>query len=115
MADGKVAEIIEMKEERMKEALAMAWRVHESPQKHFLLKKIRSSHNSKEVIFSFPAYGAPRDWFSGRTFGQIQINLVLFPSLRSIGNDEAAMVNEAFLLRFQDIIGKSSLQAKVIN
>ena len=104
-----------MKEERMKEALAMARKAQECRDKHeyFLLQKISSS--PKEVIMSFPASGAPRDWFSGKSFGETQINLELFPSLRSVGNDEAAKVNEAFLNRFQEILERSTLKEKVIN
>ena len=114
-AGGEAAEGIEMREETMKEAWAMAWKAQQcrDKHKHFLSQKISSS--SKEVIMSFPASGAPRDWFSGKSFGETQINLELFPSLRSVGNDEAAKVNGAFLNRFQEILESSTLKVKVIN
>ncbi|MQL05688.1 hypothetical protein EI015_26830, partial [Escherichia coli] len=62
---------------------------------------------------SFPGSGTIKDWYSGKPFGEIEINLNLFPSLKSIGVSEAALVNEAFQRRFEAILAKSSLVAEV--
>ncbi|KAF7806130.1 protein EDS1L-like [Senna tora] len=96
-----------LKEERLKKAYSQAFKAHTlKSDKLYLVEKTRSI--SSEVIISFPGFGPVKDWFSGTSFGDTQINLNLFPSLRSIGNDEAASVNKAFLHRFEALLGKPS-------
>jgi len=93
---------------------AVSWRAHRSPDRPYLIEKI-SRNGTSEVIISFPGSGAVRDWYSQRNFGETKIDLNLFPSLKSIGNDEPALVNEFFSKRFQDILlDRSSLADKVL-
>lgn len=114
MAGGseRLGETIELKEERIKKAFSLALKAHKSPGKLFLLEKIRGS-SPPEVIISFPECGSVKDWFSETPFGETKINLTHFPSLRSVGNDEAALVNKAFLQRFEAILGKPSFVDEV--
>ncbi|KAF7842807.1 protein EDS1L-like [Senna tora] len=98
-------ESIVLKEERLKKAYSQAFKAHTSD-KLYLVEKTRGI--SSEVIISFPGFGPVKDWFSETLYGDTQINLSLFPSLRSIGNDEAAFVNKAFLQRFEAVLGKPS-------
>lgn len=103
---------IEMKADQIEKAFSTAWKAHKSPEKHYLVEK-NTRVNPSEVIISFPASGSVKDWYSGTTFGETKIDLKLFPSLKSIGNNEAAKVNEAFLKRFQDILDKSAFKDEV--
>lgn len=84
-------------------ALALSLKAYESPDKPYLLEEIRSN-NPPKVFISFPPCGSVKDWYSQKPFGESQINRDLFPSLRSIGNNEAALVNKSFLQRFEAIL-----------
>ncbi|TKY73449.1 EDS1L protein [Spatholobus suberectus] len=99
--------------ELIKKACALAFKAHKSPKKCYLLKKIVNSSSKVNLIISFPGSWVASDWFVRKPFGVTNINLALFPSLRSLGNDQAALVNEAFLLRFQSILSNSSLKSEV--
>ncbi|XP_020235415.1 protein EDS1L [Cajanus cajan] len=98
-----------MRREFIEKACVVSLKAHKSPDKPYLVEKISRS----EVIICFPGSDAVRDWYSQTNFGQTKINLDLFPPLRSIGNDEPALVNEAFLKRFQAILLKPALPAEV--
>ncbi|KAE9587384.1 hypothetical protein Lal_00004843 [Lupinus albus] len=101
-----------LKEELIKKACSLAFKAHKSPEKSYLSEKIKIS--SEPILFiSFPGLWDHTKWFSKKPFGVTKIDLNLFPSLRSVGNDEAALVNEAFLLRFQNILDNSSLKFEV--
>lgn len=101
-----------MKGEFIEKAYAGSVKAHKSPNKPFLVEKIIK--DSVVVTICFPGSGSAKDWYSNTNFGETKIDLTLFPSLRSIGNDEAALVNEAFLKRFLDILAKSSLKDEVL-
>ncbi|KAK7281856.1 hypothetical protein RIF29_10177 [Crotalaria pallida] len=88
--------------EQIERAFALAWK-HKASDKPYHLDK--SGRNNEVIIITFPASGSIRDWYSGKAFGDTKVNLKLFPSLRSIGNDEAAFVNEEFQRRFDAILG----------
>lgn len=113
-ASGRLGESIEMRAERIEKAFTVSSKAHKSPEKHYLVEKISRS-NPPEVTISFPASGDFKDWYSKTTFGETKIDLSLFPTLRSIGNSEAALVNEASLQRFQDILAKSPLKDEVLS
>ncbi|KAL2340847.1 hypothetical protein Fmac_008787 [Flemingia macrophylla] len=93
----------------IEKACALSLKAHKSPDKHYFVEKV----NRNEVIIYFPGSEAVKDWYSQTNFGETKVDLHLFPSLKSIGNEEPALVNEAFLKRFQDIFHRSALQAKV--
>jgi len=103
-----------MRGEVIEKAYAGCWRAHRSPDKPYLVEEIGRKDPS-EVIISFPGSGAVKDWYSRRNFGETKIDPSLFPSLRSIGNGEPALVNEAFSKRFKDILlARPSLAEKVL-
>ncbi|KAG5019759.1 hypothetical protein JHK87_015614 [Glycine soja] len=102
-----------MRGEVIEKAYAGSWKAHKSPDKPYLIEKI-NRNDPQEVIFCFPGSGAVRDWYSQKNFGETKIDLGLFPSLRSIGIDEQAFVNEAFQKKFQEILSaKPSLADEV--
>lgn len=103
-----------MRGEVIEKAYAGSWKAHKSPDKPYLIEKI-NRNDPQEVIFCFPGSGAVRDWYSQKNFGETKIDLGLFPSLRSIGIDEQAFVNEAFQKKFQEILSaKPSLADEVL-
>ncbi|TKY73451.1 EDS1 protein [Spatholobus suberectus] len=110
----RLGENTEMRGEVIEKAFGWSMKAHKSPDKPYLVEKIRR-YDPPEVIICFPGSGAVKDWYSQKNFGETKINLDRFGSLRSIGNDEAALVNEAFLKRFEDILVKPSLEAEVEN
>ncbi|BAT79574.1 hypothetical protein LR48_Vigan04g055000 [Vigna angularis] len=94
---------MEKRGELIEKAYGGSLRAHKSPDRPYLIEKI-SRNDPSEVIISFSGSGAVKDWYSQRNFGETKIDLSLFPSLRSIGSDEPALVNETFLKRFHGII-----------
>ncbi|CAK8530563.1 unnamed protein product [Lathyrus sativus] len=110
-APGTGINIKELTPERIEKSFSASLKAHSYKAPYFLEKNSRS--NPKEVIISFSASGGFKDWYSKTNFGEIKIDLTLFPSLRSIGNNEPALVNQYFLQRFQEILAKSSLQNEV--
>ncbi|KAI4343796.1 hypothetical protein L6164_011104 [Bauhinia variegata] len=111
MAGGRFGEMVGIREEVIKRACILAFKAHKSSDKTYLVEKSRSS--SSQVIISFPGSWCVNDWFSGKPFGETKIDLEMFPSLRSVSNDEAALVNQAFLRRFQSILTSPSFQSEV--
>lgn len=112
MADGSESIARELKDDRIKKAYSQALKAQKSQDKLFLVETFR---NSSEIIISFSgSSGSVRDWFSETPFGETKINLSDFPSLRSIGNDEPAFVNKAFLQMFLAVLGKQSFLNEVI-
>ncbi|KAK9277808.1 hypothetical protein L1049_027364 [Liquidambar formosana] len=110
MAGARLGDCIEMQEGRIKRACSLAMKAHKSTGKPYILEKSRSS---PDAVFSFAGSWSVNDWFAGKSFGEKKIDIGLFPSLRSIGNDEVAVVNEAFLRRFEAILEKQSFQSEV--
>lgn len=100
MAGGTASSVnnIVLNEDPINKALALFLKAHRSPEKPYLVEKIRGSPS--KVIFIFPCCGSVKDWYSETPFGESPINLTHFPSLKSVGNDEAALVNKSFLQRF---------------
>lgn len=91
-------------------ACSLAMKARTSQSQPFLLEKpIISSY----AIFAFTGSWSIDNWYSQNSFGVSKIDLNLFPSLRSIGNDETAFVNESFLKHFMIILTNSQLREKV--
>ncbi|MED6174889.1 defense response [Stylosanthes scabra] len=109
--------LLGLKVELIKKACALAFKAHKSPKKYYLLekkkKKNRKWFEDDHIIISFHGSWASTDWFVGKSYGDTMINQELFPSLKSIFNDEVAFVNEAFQLRFESILSNSSLKHEV--
>ncbi|KAL3513270.1 hypothetical protein ACH5RR_025987 [Cinchona calisaya] len=111
MVEGGLGEIIGLKEELIKKACNLAMKAHlKSPEKPYVCEKSRSS---TEAVFAFPGTWAVTDWYSKKPFGETKINTALFPSVKRIGMDELAVVNEAFSCRFEQLISKSQLKREV--
>ncbi|KAH9719997.1 protein eds1-related [Citrus sinensis] len=112
MASERLGEVISMKEEVIKNACSIAMKAHKLPEKQLYL--VEKNRGSSDVIFSFPGSWTISDWFSRSPFGEKMIDPhpPQFASLRSIGNDQVATVNEAFLTRFQAILPQ--LQSEVV-
>ncbi|XP_057761995.1 protein EDS1-like [Arachis stenosperma] len=98
--------------EMIEKAISLAWKAHKTPEKPFILEKNRKG-DPQQVFISFPASGSAKDWYSQKPFGEVPIDLDLFPSLKSIGYNDAAKVNEAFQGRFQAILSKPLLETEV--
>ncbi|KAJ7956299.1 Enhanced disease susceptibility 1 [Quillaja saponaria] len=94
----------------MKKICSLAFKALRLTDKPYHVEETRSS---SEIFISFQGSWSVNEWFAGNPFGETKIDLQLFPSLRSIGNDEAALVNEAFLNKFKAILGSSSLENEV--
>ncbi|PIA62308.1 hypothetical protein AQUCO_00200359v1 [Aquilegia coerulea] len=93
-------------------ACSLSMNAHNSVTSTFLLDK---THSSSHAVFAFPGSWSIENWFSCKPFGSSDINRSLFPSLRSVGNAETAVVNESFLRQFETILRASNLQEEVRN
>lgn len=89
-----------LRQDHINKACLLAMKAHKSPEKPYLLDK----SSKTDVIFSFAGTWSVEDWFTTNPFGERKIDRDQFPSLRSIGIDEVATVNEAFLNRFLTIL-----------
>ncbi|KAK8598844.1 hypothetical protein V6N13_076790 [Hibiscus sabdariffa] len=118
MGSFTLEEISGFSEELIKKTCLIAMAAHKSPDKLFL---VEYSRTSSDVFFSFPGSWSADHWFTRQPFGEIKVDQsdLLCPndkvatSLRSIGRDELATVNEGFLRRFERILATSSLQTEV--
>lgn len=112
MAGGTVGERITAREELTRRACSLAMKAHwSSAGKPYICEKARSS--SSEVIFAFSGSWESGEWFAHKPFGETKIKAELFPSLKTIGSNQAAGVNEAFLRRFEAVLANSSLTNEV--
>ncbi|XP_039160054.1 protein EDS1L isoform X2 [Eucalyptus grandis] len=75
-------------------------------------QELNICNRSSEVIVAFPRSWSPEDWFpkdsKAKSFGDDRIDRKKCPSLRSIGLDEDARVNKAFMERFLRILDDES-------
>ncbi|GMJ00192.1 hypothetical protein like AT3G48080 [Hibiscus trionum] len=120
MGSFTLPEISGFSEELIKKACLIAMAAHKSPDNLFF---VEHSRTSSDVFFSFPGSWSAVHWFTRQPFGEIKVDQsdLLCPkgndkvatSLRSIGRDELATVNEGFLRRFEMILANSSLQIEV--
>ncbi|CAI8585523.1 unnamed protein product [Vicia faba] len=65
------------------------------------------------VVIRFPGSWVQTDWFVTKPFGETKIDLAHFPLLKSVGNDETALVNQTFLNRFDRLFKFSSIISEV--
>lgn len=118
MAGGTLGDNIGLREEVINKACALAFEAHnKSPRERYLSEKVRTSspEAASYLIVSFPGSWVDTDWFATKPFGETKVDLALFPSLTSVGNDEAALVNEAFLKTFDRVLKTSSITSEVCN
>ncbi|XP_021719028.1 protein EDS1L-like isoform X2 [Chenopodium quinoa] len=109
---GMAGESVGLSEEFIGRACAVAIKAHKSSTgKPFICEISRSSLS--EVIFGFTGTWDLGDWFTHKPFGEAKINLNHFPSLKTIGSNEAATVNQAYLQRFEALLEKTSFKNEV--
>ncbi|XP_042496406.1 protein EDS1-like [Macadamia integrifolia] len=74
-------------------------------------RSYHSENYSSYFIIAFHGSGTTiGDWYSGKPFGETSVGLKkLFPFLKSIGNDEIAVVNGKFLQQFKDLLKPDAL------
>ncbi|WOG95893.1 hypothetical protein DCAR_0415222 [Daucus carota subsp. sativus] len=102
-------------EELIKKACELSMKAHEccDESNQYIYKECQWSLPAA-ALFSFAGVWSVRDWFDESScYGETDIDLDLFPSLKSIGNQEPALVNQAFLCRFRAILENSSLSVEV--
>ncbi|PIN04906.1 Carboxylesterase [Handroanthus impetiginosus] len=111
MMRGRLGENLGLKEEIIQKACRLSMKAHEkSPAKPYIHEKTRGS---TEVFFAFCGSWRVGDWCSTKPFGEVKVNRSRFPSMKSVGNEEIALVNEAFSRRFDEILSRSSLATEV--
>ncbi|KAF8006002.1 hypothetical protein BT93_K0321 [Corymbia citriodora subsp. variegata] len=99
-----------VEDEVIKAALSASIEARDNPKEpSFIVRKINSSPS--QVLVAFTGSWSPDDWFAGdgnaKPFGETKIDEKEFPSLRRLGIDGFAKVNEAFMARFLRILDDS--------
>ncbi|CAA0820822.1 Protein EDS1B [Striga hermonthica] len=111
MGNNRLGDIIGLKEEIIQRACKLSMKAHDkSPFKPFVVEKARGS---TETFFAFPGSWAAGDWYGKNSFGDGKVDVSKFPSLKSVGYDEIALVNEAFSRRFEELLERTSLATEV--
>uniref|UniRef100_A0A7N0TZS6 Uncharacterized protein n=1 Tax=Kalanchoe fedtschenkoi TaxID=63787 RepID=A0A7N0TZS6_KALFE len=107
-------QMVNLKSDIITKACSTAMKAHTAgSSKPYLVAK---GEKSAPVIISFPAAWRVADWYATSArgpFAETQINKELFPSMKSVGLDESAKVNEAFLTRFEALLKNSELKKEV--
>ncbi|KAI4341419.1 hypothetical protein MLD38_026146 [Melastoma candidum] len=93
MASERLRDDLGIPEDLINVACSFSIKAHGNPNEPFLLDKSWSG----VALIAFPGSWSLGDWYSvtdpARTaFGESQVDLEMFPCLRSIGNDEVAKV-----------------------
>ncbi|KAM7479947.1 hypothetical protein LguiA_028160 [Lonicera macranthoides] len=97
----RLGERLEIREEVIIKACSMSMEAHKSVKgKQYVHDKVKGSPEVV-VVFAFGGLPTVEDW---KPFGETKIDRSMFPSIRSIGTDDVAMVNKAFLLRFEAML-----------
>ncbi|RVW21177.1 Protein EDS1L [Vitis vinifera] len=108
---GETLDRIGLSGEVINAAASLAMKAHDSTREPFLLEKPRGL---SVAVVAFAGSWLRDDWCAETPFGETTIDAGTFPSLKSLGDDGGALVNESFLRRFKAILGQSSLAKKVI-
>ncbi|XP_010272112.1 PREDICTED: protein EDS1L-like [Nelumbo nucifera] len=98
-----------MGEDLIQRACSLAINAHTAGRTYTLERQAYSS----QVFFAFSGSWSVDDWFAQKSFGDSKVDLTLFPSLRSIGNDETAIVNRSFLRRFETVLRTTQFPKEV--
>ncbi|GMH21451.1 hypothetical protein Nepgr_023293 [Nepenthes gracilis] len=106
MAEGRVG----FREEVINRACSIAMEAHKYPTRPYLSEV---SMTSPEVVLGFAGSWQAHDWYAHMPFGETTTNLHLFPSLKTVREGTAAIVNKAFLQRFEAILSQSQLRNEV--
>lgn len=114
MAGGLLGDNIGLNEEVIKKTCSLSFKAQNTSKELYISEKFSST--SSELVYlliSFPSSWVETDWFVRKPFGETKIDLARFPSLKSVGNDEPALVNEAFLNRFHRLLKFTSIISEV--
>jgi enhanced disease susceptibility 1 protein len=116
MVRGLFGDNIGLNEEVIKKTCSLSFKAHKSPNQPYISENFKTSSELTEyLVISFPGSWVETDWFVRKPFGETKIDLAQFPLLKSVGNDETALVNEAFLNRFDRLLKFSSIISEVCN
>ncbi|XP_058755728.1 protein EDS1L-like [Vicia villosa] len=114
MVGGLVGDNIGLNEEVIKKACSLSFKAHKSSKEPYISETFKtSSESATYLVISFPGSWVEADWFVTKPFGETKIDLAHFPLLKSVGNDETALVNQAFLNRFDRLFKFSSIISEV--
>ncbi|KAJ4949774.1 hypothetical protein NE237_000111, partial [Protea cynaroides] len=98
-------EAVGIEADLVKKAFSIAMAVQSKGNRTYQFEK-----HSSYSIFAFRGCGTVEDWFSGTSFGETSISLKkFFPLLKSIGNNEIALVNGKFFQQFQNLLKEETL------
>lgn len=112
MIEGRLGESIGVKEDVIQRACKLSMKAHErSPSKPYIHDRTRLSN---DVFFAFPGSWRVEDWYAGDPFGEVGVDVSVFPSMKSVGNEDVGLVNETFSRRFNGLLHRSSLAAEVL-
>nr|GEY11555.1 enhanced disease susceptibility 1 protein [Tanacetum cinerariifolium] len=67
----------------------------------------------QENIFAFGGSWSIQYFYNHEPFGETKVYIALFPSLKSIGYNEVAMINQGFFLKFLSILQTTSFKDEV--
>jgi len=114
MGGGLVGDNIGLNEEVIKKTCSLSFKAHNSTNEPYITEVFKTTSELTEYfVISFPGSWVETDWFVRKSFGETKIDLAKFPLLKSVGNDETALVNQAFFNRFERLLKLSSFVAEV--
>ncbi|KAL5076295.1 hypothetical protein RYX36_015279 [Vicia faba] len=114
MVGGLVGDNIGLNEEVIKKTCSLSFKAHKSAKELYISETFKtSSESAAYLVISFPGSWVQTDWFVTKPFGETKIDLAHFPLLKSVGNDETALVNQTFLNRFDRLFKFSSIISEV--
>lgn len=114
MGGGLVGDNIGLNEEVIKKTCSLSFKAHNSANEPYITEVFETSPDLTEyLVISFPGSWDETDWFVRKSFGETKIDLAKFHLLKSVGNDETALVNQAFFNRFDRLLKLSSFVAEV--
>jgi enhanced disease susceptibility 1 protein len=93
----RLGERLGIKEEVIIKACSISIQAHTSTKGRLYV----SDKAHDVVVFALDGFRSVQDWMP---FGETKIDRTLFPSIRSIGTDDVAVVNTAVLRRFEAIL-----------
>ncbi|XP_047970350.1 protein EDS1B-like [Salvia hispanica] len=109
MVEGRLGERLGLREDVIQRACRLSLKAHDKG-KPYLHEKTRGS---TDVFLAFPGSWCVDDWYTRDPFGEVKVDVSMFPCIRSVGNEEIGLVNEAFARRFEALLNRSSLATEV--
>ncbi|KAJ4851387.1 hypothetical protein Tsubulata_006707 [Turnera subulata] len=112
----EMAKEVIIKEELIKKTCSLAMKDQKEPylcNKSSLYPQPIFGDNNKSRVFCFSSSCSVDDWWSNRPFGETKVDSELFPSLKCIGLEEIATVNQAFQERFKAILSNPNFKNEV--